>query len=240
MKRTAHQEVADTMTKALPLGLKSYFSSATVVTELAPLLVRIISPDLKPVNQQLVKSEDRQALRKLVKQMLDMNVSFVTDRNEEGQIIFKLEPQLDVFVHYEGKRAPDLPPARFNLRQLIAKELEAEAVRRAGGSEEVVEKGKQASDIINAYKRYVVPDYALLSKRKVLIIYCIARLRTTRLNLQRRLLLLPSTFSDVRLLSKQLRSLSVMPTRRASLRQRHRPQRKLGSSTATRKDSPTL
>lgn len=153
LKRTAHQEIADTMAKSLPLGLKSLFTSASVVTELAPLLLRVISPDLKPVNQQLVKAEDRQSLRKLVRQMLDMNVSFVMDRNEEGQIVFKLEPQLDVFAHYEGKRAADLPPARYNLRQLIAKELEAEAVRRQGGSEEVaVNSTKQASDIINAYK----------------------------------------------------------------------------------------
>jgi chromosome transmission fidelity protein 18 len=154
LKRTAHQEIADTLRNSLPLGIKELFTGPNIVSELAPLLMRVLTPDLKPVNQQLIRSEDRLALKKLVKIMLDLNLTFVQDKNEDGQIVYKLDPPMDVFVHYEGKRASDVPPARFNLRQLISRELEAEALRRAGGGEAAsISTGKQAGDIINAYKK---------------------------------------------------------------------------------------
>ena len=152
LKKTAHQEIADTLRKSLPLGIKEAFLGANVVAELAPILMRIISPDLKPVNQQLIKGEDRSVLKNLVRVMLDLGLSFVQDKNEDGQIIFKLDPPLDVFVHYDGKKATDIPAARYNLRLLISQAMEAESVRRAGSGGDFVSSSKSAGDIINAYK----------------------------------------------------------------------------------------
>jgi len=86
--------------------------------------------------------------------MLDMGISYVSDRNEDGQVVYKLEPQLDVFIHYDNKRASDVPAARFNLRQLISKELEAESVRRAGDNETDSEKKPAAKTIGNLMKAY--------------------------------------------------------------------------------------
>jgi chromosome transmission fidelity protein 18 len=48
-KRSAHQEIADMLSKALPMHIKSLFTGHNIVAELAPLLMRIITPDLKPV-----------------------------------------------------------------------------------------------------------------------------------------------------------------------------------------------
>lgn len=89
--------------------------------------------------------------------MIDLGISYVQDRNEEGQVVYKLDPPIDIFTHYEGKRAGDLPAARFNLRQLVSKELDAELVRRAGGSTDSNGKSssKNVSDIMQAYKSYV-------------------------------------------------------------------------------------
>lgn len=164
--------------KALPMHIKSLFTAQNIVAELAPMLMRIITPDLKPVctslyvlqikistnvcfgqkvNQQLIKSDDRLVLKKLVRAMLDLGISYVQDRNEEGQVIYKLDPPLDVFTSYEGKRGADLPAARFNLRQLISKELEAEILRRADGSSGETTRGsKNIGDIMQAYKRCVL------------------------------------------------------------------------------------
>ena len=52
VKRTAHQEIADTLRKSLPLNLKALFTGPSITAELAPLLLRIISPDLKPVRHE--------------------------------------------------------------------------------------------------------------------------------------------------------------------------------------------
>lgn len=49
LKRTAHQEVADMLIKNLPMHIKGFFTGHNIVAELAPLLLRIITPDLKPV-----------------------------------------------------------------------------------------------------------------------------------------------------------------------------------------------
>lgn len=157
LQRTAHQEIADALAKSLPLTLKNLFTSTSVACELAPSLVRILSPDLRPVNQQLIKADDRLVLMTLVQQMADLSVSYQPDRNEDGQIVYKLEPQLDAFAHWDGKRAPDLPPARFNLRQLVAKELEAEMVRRGGSAAGVDGAGgknmtREIGDVMKAYK----------------------------------------------------------------------------------------
>lgn len=85
--------------------------------------------------------------------MLDLGISYVQDRNEEGQVVYKLDPPIDVFSSFEGKRGVDLPAARFNLRQLISKELEAEVLRRSGGANVDAAKGsKNVTDIMQAYK----------------------------------------------------------------------------------------
>ncbi len=49
LKRTAHQEVADAFSQAIPQSLRTMFTGTNVVGELLPLLNRILSPDLKPV-----------------------------------------------------------------------------------------------------------------------------------------------------------------------------------------------
>lgn len=86
----------------------------------------------------------------VVSVMLDMQLSFVHDKNEEGQLMYKLEPPIDVFVHFDGKRASDIPASRYNTRQLIVREMEAEHLRRMNGDSSGVNKSN-ASDILAAY-----------------------------------------------------------------------------------------
>lgn len=89
------------------------FTAATIASELLPFINRIVSPDLKPVsppslcsllsyvnadrynpqvNSQLIKKDERLVLMKLVNHLLTMKMSFVQDRNEEGQLSYKLDP----------------------------------------------------------------------------------------------------------------------------------------------------
>lgn len=49
LKRSAHQEVADAFSKTIPLDLKTSFNASTTAIDLIPLLLRIISPDIKMV-----------------------------------------------------------------------------------------------------------------------------------------------------------------------------------------------
>jgi chromosome transmission fidelity protein 18 len=58
---------------------------------------------------------------------------------------------IDVFVHYEGKRATDMAPGRYAVRQMINREVDAELLRR-GASENGDGPTKDASAILSAYK----------------------------------------------------------------------------------------
>lgn len=91
-KKVAHQEVADAFTTKLSPLVKGSFNSGTLVTELQPYLNRIISPDVKMAGNAVTKPEERVIFDKLIRIMSQFGLSFVQDKNEDGQWSFKLEP----------------------------------------------------------------------------------------------------------------------------------------------------
>ncbi|KAM0788007.1 hypothetical protein ACM66B_006207 [Microbotryomycetes sp. NB124-2] len=149
LKKTAHQEIAQAFTSGMTHALKNLFTSTNVCAELLPFLNRIISPDLKPVNNQLIKSEEKAVLNRLVSTLLSTQLSFVQEKDDDGQVVYKLEPPIDVFVHFDGKRATDIGPARYAVRHMVTREMDAELVRRAEGG---IEAATSATDILAAYK----------------------------------------------------------------------------------------
>ena len=50
MKKAAHQEIAEAFTKNVPTTTRTSFSATDLIGELAPLLVRILSADVKLVS----------------------------------------------------------------------------------------------------------------------------------------------------------------------------------------------
>ena len=100
-----------------------------MATELGPALVRILSPDIKLTNQT-ASGESRAALRALVDVMLSLGMSFQPDRTEEGILVHRLNPTIDAFGAYDGHARCDVGPTRHGARQLVQRELEAEAARR--------------------------------------------------------------------------------------------------------------
>ncbi|KZT55103.1 P-loop containing nucleoside triphosphate hydrolase protein [Calocera cornea HHB12733] len=135
----ANEEIYSSFAKQLSAEVKKSFPQELFPTELLPLLNRIISPSLKTVNNQVVKAEERAVLDKLVQLMADMNMRFVQEKTEEGQLVYRLDPPIDVFITYDGKRSADVGTSRFGLRQVISREVDIELERR---SAEVVERGK--------------------------------------------------------------------------------------------------
>ena len=146
LQRTAHEEIASTFSLGLPIALKYSFTGHALVSELLPLFNRIVAPDLKPVNSQVVKNEERERMMRTVNTMILTKTTFAIDKNEEGQLSYKLDPYvplsvlllqnstrklivlrvdspIDVFVHYDGKRASDIAPGRYAVRQMIVREV---------------------------------------------------------------------------------------------------------------------
>lgn len=48
--------------------------------------------EFSQINSQLIKTDERVVLLKLINTMLDLKLFFVQDKNEDGQMTYKLEP----------------------------------------------------------------------------------------------------------------------------------------------------
>ncbi|KAL9940432.1 hypothetical protein V8E36_001137 [Tilletia maclaganii] len=133
LKRTAFSEITTSLHGSLPPTLRTQFNAPAVITELGPSLMRMLNPDLRPVNNQLVRTEERRTMAALVNIMLHLNLRFVQDRTEDGSLVMRLEPPLDAFVQYDGRRSKDVAASRFAVRQLAVKEMDVEVRRRRAG-----------------------------------------------------------------------------------------------------------
>ncbi|KZS88374.1 hypothetical protein SISNIDRAFT_479953 [Sistotremastrum niveocremeum HHB9708] len=129
-KSLAKGNQADGVTNHRPPHLRHLLEQQVLRLELAPLLNRIISPPLRPVNNQIIKADDKARLNKLVETMLLFDLRFVQEKTEDGSLTYRLDPAIDVFVTYEGKRAPDIAPSRYATRHMVAIEIEAELAKR--------------------------------------------------------------------------------------------------------------
>ncbi|KAJ7221036.1 P-loop containing nucleoside triphosphate hydrolase protein [Mycena haematopus] len=115
-------------------------STPILQLEFAPYINRIISPPLRPVNSQVIKPEERALLLRLVDIMSTLELQFFQERAEDGQLSYRLDPPIDVFVTYDGKRAADIAVSRYAVRHLVAGEIEAQMISR---KVDVVEKAKR-------------------------------------------------------------------------------------------------
>ncbi|KAJ3044637.1 hypothetical protein HDV00_001563 [Rhizophlyctis rosea] len=121
-----------------PILRRNWANAEQLMVELAPYLLRILSPELRPVNIQLVKPAERVVLDRLVEIMCTFGVRFVQEKSEEGQYVYRLDPPIDVLVSGLGnsfstgtmssRRVLNAP---YAVRQLIAQEIDKELIRRA-------------------------------------------------------------------------------------------------------------
>ncbi len=62
LKTSAFNEIATQIVTTLPATVRSQFNRQSVITELGPSLMRILTPELRPINNQLSRAEDKQYL----------------------------------------------------------------------------------------------------------------------------------------------------------------------------------
>ncbi|KAM6155238.1 chromosome transmission fidelity protein 18 homolog [Rhynchocyon petersi] len=101
---------------------------ALVLDALCPLL-DILTPKLRPVSTQLYSAREKQQLASLVGTMLAYNLTYHQERMPDGQYAYRLEPNVEGICRF-----PELParkPLTYQAKQLIAREIEVEKMRRA-------------------------------------------------------------------------------------------------------------
>ncbi|XP_006457848.1 hypothetical protein AGABI2DRAFT_63250, partial [Agaricus bisporus var. bisporus H97] len=118
-------------------------TSPTLQLEFTPLINRIISPPLRPVNRQVIRPEERLLLERLVEIMAALELRFVQDRAEDGQLSYRLDPPIDVFITYDAKRANDIAPSRYAIRHLVATEVDTKLAAKDFNVVELEKGGKR-------------------------------------------------------------------------------------------------
>nr|XP_058141545.1 chromosome transmission fidelity protein 18 homolog [Dasypus novemcinctus] len=96
------------------------------------LLLDILAPKLRPVSAQLYSAREKQQLAALVDTMTAYSLSYRQERTPDGQYTYRLEPNVE-----EICRFPELPvrkPLSYQAKQLIAREIDLEKMRRAEAS----------------------------------------------------------------------------------------------------------
>jgi len=89
--------------------------------------------------------------------MVSLELRFVQERADDGQMMYRLDPPIDIFVTYEGKRSAGIPVSKYAVRHMVAAEIEAEYAARHA---EAVEKsqGKKVPAFFGRSKRARVPQ----------------------------------------------------------------------------------
>lgn len=90
--RKTFENLVDVFLAGIQPQKRRFLTKTMVIHELVPLLMHIITPDIKPVNQQLIKSAEKAQLVRLIDIMIEFGLSFIQEKTEDGQFLFKLEP----------------------------------------------------------------------------------------------------------------------------------------------------
>ncbi|XP_036136464.1 chromosome transmission fidelity protein 18 homolog isoform X1 [Molossus molossus] len=122
------QNLIQTLVSGIAPATRSRTTPQALVLDTLCLLLDILVPKLRPVSTQLYSAREKLQLASLVGTMLAYSLTYRQERTPDGQYVYRLEPNLE-----EVCRFPELParkPLTYQAKQLIAREIEVEKMRR--------------------------------------------------------------------------------------------------------------
>nr|XP_039333988.1 chromosome transmission fidelity protein 18 homolog isoform X1 [Saimiri boliviensis boliviensis] len=126
------RNLIQTLVSGIVPATRSRATPQALLLDALCLLLDILAPKLRPVSTQLYSVREKQQLASLVGTMLAYSLTYRQERTPDGQYIYRLEPNVE-----ELCRFPELParkPLTYQAKQLIAREIEVEKMRRAEAS----------------------------------------------------------------------------------------------------------
>ncbi|KAM4819966.1 LOW QUALITY PROTEIN: chromosome transmission fidelity protein 18 homolog [Thomomys bottae] len=128
--RLSHtRNLIQTLVSGITPATRSRATPQALVLDALCLLLDVLAPKLRPVSTQLYSAREKQQLSSLVGTMLAFSLTYRQERTPDGQFLYRLEPNVE-----EVCRFPQLParkPLTYQAKQLIAREIEVEKMRRA-------------------------------------------------------------------------------------------------------------
>ncbi|XP_026973727.1 chromosome transmission fidelity protein 18 homolog isoform X3 [Sagmatias obliquidens] len=126
MSRT--HNLMQTLVSGITPATRSRAAPQALILDTLCLLLDILAPKLRPVSTQLYSAREKQQLASLVGTMLAYSLTYCQERTPDGQYVYRLEPNVE-----DVCRFPELPtrkPLTYQAKQLIAREIEVEKMRR--------------------------------------------------------------------------------------------------------------
>ncbi|KAH8377747.1 hypothetical protein KR093_006965 [Drosophila rubida] len=152
-KCTNQRNIFLSLRKGVTTSAQGVGQGHILLLDTVPLLKRILSPQLRSVAVQLLSQKEQYDLRHTIQVMVDLGVNFIQVKSAEGHYVFQTEPDLDTLCAFPGAAGLTLP---YFSRQLIAREVELERIRRAAP------KGSE----VDAAKKPGTPSAAAATKKK--------------------------------------------------------------------------
>lgn len=106
-----------------------FVQSRLLLTDVLPYLSTILQPNFRPVNTQLYSAAEKAQLFDVINTMLAFNLTYSQERSKEGQYQFTMEPNIEELVRFDNSGTSR--SLGYTARQLVAREVEMERVRRS-------------------------------------------------------------------------------------------------------------
>jgi len=127
-KETLNKNILDSVRGEMRPSIRTFCSRGTLVKDLLPNLLSVIQPLLRPVNTQLYSAKEKAELANLVDIHIAYNLTYVQERNVEGQYEYKMDPDVENVVRFPGVER--IVQLSYGLKLLISHEIELEKMRR--------------------------------------------------------------------------------------------------------------
>lgn len=128
MKTATSQNLIASMKSEMTPNTRAFALSQSLILDILPLLMYILQPSLRPVNTQLYTIREKEELEHLVEIMIAYNVTYRQELASDGTCQYVLEPKFDQVSQFSGLDTSK--QLTYAARQLIAREVELERLRR--------------------------------------------------------------------------------------------------------------
>ncbi|KAK0093770.1 hypothetical protein PV326_012707 [Microctonus aethiopoides] len=125
----AHQKLTKNMAIVSSAQKSCGRDAQTIILDIAPCLFELLNPRLRAVAINLYSTKERIELNRLINVMLDLGLSFIQEKSEDGSMNYNIDPNLfEIAIFPECKTRRGL---FYTTKQMVSQELEIERLKRA-------------------------------------------------------------------------------------------------------------
>ncbi|GAB0095372.1 chromosome transmission fidelity protein 18 homolog [Sergentomyia squamirostris] len=127
-KLQTHRMLMIALRKGLGSSVRGIGDGSVALLDALPLVRRVLSPNIRSVSLQLLTPKEKSDLQHAIEVMADLGVKFMQVKGADGAFKYQMEPDIELLTIFRGSIEP---PLSYWTRQLLAREVDLENMRRA-------------------------------------------------------------------------------------------------------------